>query len=58
MPQARAHLHSDGSHPSHVSHTRYCHIDSQQERVPTQVRARRLDSEGGVGGADSNRIKM
>jgi hypothetical protein len=30
----------------------YCHIGSQYERVPTQVRAGRPVSEGRVGGAD------
>ena len=37
----------------------YCHIDPQQEKVPTQVRARRPGSEGGVGkGMGSSRTKM
>ena len=38
--------------------TSYCHIGSQQERVPMQVRAGRPDSEGGVRGAGPNRTKM
>ena len=36
----------------------YCHIGSQQERVPTQVRVGRTSSEGGVGGMGTNRIHM
>ena len=38
--------------------TAYCHIGSQYGRVPTQVRAGRLGSEGGVGGAGPNQMKM
>jgi hypothetical protein len=38
--------------------TGYCHIGFQRGRVPTQVRAGRLDNEGGVRGAWPNRMKM
>ena len=38
--------------------TGYCHIDSQHGRVPTQVWARTLGSEGGVGRVGPNRMKM
>ena len=36
----------------------YCHIGSQRGRVPTQVRARRLGSEGGVEGVGPNQMKI
>ena len=38
--------------------TGYCHIGSQWEAVPTQVQARRPCSEGGVGEAEPNWMKM
>lgn len=38
--------------------TGYCHISSQRGRIPTQVRPRRTGSEGIVGGARPNRMKM
>jgi hypothetical protein len=34
------------------------HIGSQQEKIPTQVWARRPGSEGGMGGAEPNRTQM
>ena len=38
--------------------TRYCHIGSHRGKVPTQVRAGRLGSEGGVGREGPSRMKM
>ena len=37
---------------------RYCHIDSQRERIPTHVWTGRLGSEGGAGGTGSSQMKM
>jgi hypothetical protein len=41
-----------------VKVTGYYHIGSQQGRVPTQVRAGRPDSGGGVGAAGPSSMKM
>ena len=38
--------------------TRYCHIGSEQRRVPTHMQAEQPDNEEGVGGAEPNRMKM
>jgi hypothetical protein len=38
--------------------TVHCHIGSQQGKYPIQVRTRRPESEGGVGGAGPNQVKM
>jgi hypothetical protein len=50
--------------PSHVKDaqwlyvTEYCHIGSQRGRIPTQMQAERLSSEGDVGGAGPSQMKM